>query len=315
MTRAGRRRMLAAVVIGPLLAVAIFLAATWAPDRPVASLMARWAQPPSQFVDVLGMNVHLRDEGPREDPMPIVLLHGTSASLHTWEGWARALRPTRRVIRLDLPGFGLTGPRPDQRYDLESYTAFMRALFDRLGVQSCVLGGNSFGGNLAWKTALVDARVRKLVLVDAGGYPNPNARLPLGFRLASTPIIKRFVAYSLPRSVVERSVRSVYGDPSKVTPELVDLYFDLAVREGNRAAVVKRFEQARATAHEEVAAVGVPTLIVWGGRDELVTPEFAARFHRDIRGSELVIFDELGHVPHEEAPETTVAPVVAFVAR
>ena len=59
---------------------------TWAPDKPVDALKERWAQPPSQFVGVQGMQVHLRDEGPRDDPNPIVLLHGTSASLHTWEG-------------------------------------------------------------------------------------------------------------------------------------------------------------------------------------------------------------------------------------
>ena len=63
--------------------------ATWAPDRTVQDLSARWAGAPSKFVPVLGMDVHFRDEGPRDDPLPIVLLHGTSASLHTWDGWWR----------------------------------------------------------------------------------------------------------------------------------------------------------------------------------------------------------------------------------
>src|SRR5512137_513167 len=88
------------------------LALTWEPDRPVEALRARWAGPPSRFMDVEGQPVHYRDEGPRDDPAPIVLLHGTSASLHTWDGWAAALRGERRVVRMDLPGFGLTGPEP-----------------------------------------------------------------------------------------------------------------------------------------------------------------------------------------------------------
>jgi pimeloyl-ACP methyl ester carboxylesterase len=101
-----------------LLALAFLLAAatvlmvafTWAPDRPVAELTGRWAPPPSTFIDVKGLKVHVRDEGPRSDPAPIVLIHGTSASLHTWEGWVAALKGQRRVITMDLPGFGLIGP-------------------------------------------------------------------------------------------------------------------------------------------------------------------------------------------------------------
>lgn len=294
-------------------AVVVFMAATWAPDRPVESLKARWAPLPSTFVSLQGMSVHVRDEGPRDDLTPIILLHGTSASLHTWEGWAGALRDKHRVIRFDMPGFGLTGPHPEGRYNAEAYTSFVRAMLDQLGIRGCVIAGNSFGAFVAWKTALADSRVRKLVLVDAAGYPNPNAKRPLGFKLAMTPVLNQVVAYSLPRSVIEKSLQNVYGDPSKVTPELVDLYYDVAVREGNRAALVKRFEQATYESSDEIAHIAVPTLILWGGRDRLIAPEFADRFHHDIKNSELVLFDSLGHVPHEEDPRATVAPVVAFV--
>jgi hypothetical protein len=100
------QRLLGLLLMATALAVALFRA----PDRPVQTLVARWAPPPSDFVDVKGQIVHLRDQGPRNDPLPIVLIHGTSASLHTWEGWVRALRTQRRVITFDLPGFGLTGP-------------------------------------------------------------------------------------------------------------------------------------------------------------------------------------------------------------
>jgi pimeloyl-ACP methyl ester carboxylesterase len=308
------KKRIALAVLGVLVVViSFFLAATWAPDVPVEALKPRWAPPPSTFVEVNGMNVHLRDEGPRDDAMPIVLLHGTSASLHTWEGWTRALRDQRRVIRLDMPGFGLTGPHPRELYTGAAYVAFMRAVFDKLAIEKCALGGNSFGGYVAWKTAVADSRVQRLILVDSGGYPNPTAKMPLGFRLAKTPVINRLAKYSLPRSLVENSLRNVYGDSSKVTPELIDLYYDLAVREGNRAALVKRFEQARYGDDDDIRKVNVPTLILWGGRDRLIPPEHAARFDQDIPNSEFVIFDALGHVPHEEDPEATVAPVLQFL--
>ena len=81
-----------------VVAVLLYAAVYWQPDRPVGALVERWAQPPSYFLPLDGMSVHLRDEGDRLDPLPILLLHGTSASLHTWDGWTRALLPVALVI-------------------------------------------------------------------------------------------------------------------------------------------------------------------------------------------------------------------------
>jgi pimeloyl-ACP methyl ester carboxylesterase len=303
-----------------LLAAALFFAVagvvlTWAPDRPVDALKARWAPPPSQFIAVQGMQVHLRDEGPRDDPEPLVLLHGTSASLHTWEGWAAALRGQRRVIRFDLPGFALTGPQPQDDYSIDAYVRFVAALLDQLGVrQRVVLAGNSLGGQIAWSFAAAQPqRVARLVLVDAAGYPFESASVPIGFRIARLPLLAPLMQHTLPRGLVERSVRSVYGDPAKVTPELVDLYYDMALREGNRRALGLRMGQRLAVQPERIATLRLPTLILWGGRDRLIPPDNARRFARDIAGSRLVLFDELGHVPQEEDPARTVAALQAFL--
>ncbi len=309
-------RVLGALLALLLVVVGVGVALTWAPDRPLDALVARWAPPPSQFVEVKGMKVHLRDEGPRDDPAPIVLLHGTSASLHTWEGWATALRPTRRVIRFDLPGFGLTGPSPDGVYAIESYVAFVVAVLDHLHVQRCVIGGNSFGGHVSLAVTLAHpARVTRLILVDAAGYPSEVKSMPLGFRLARTPVLNRLASVSLPRRLIESSLRNVYGDPAKVTPELVDLYFALAVRAGNRKALVARFEQAPSgPLAARFGEIRVPTLVLWGGRDRLIPPSHGARFEKDIAGSKLVTFDDLGHVPQEEGPDRTVSAVQAFLS-
>jgi pimeloyl-ACP methyl ester carboxylesterase len=306
--------LLAALVFFVLLGIVL----TWRNDKPVEELKARWAGPPSQFVAVAGMQIHVRDEGPRDDPAPIVLLHGTSASLHTWDGWAQALRGQRRVIRLDLPGFALTGPSPANDYSLEAYVQVVTALLDQMGVRRFVVGGNSLGGGIAWSLAhALPQRVDRLILVDASGYPPESGttrlNIPLGFRVANMPVLKHLVRYTLPRGVVEQSVRSVYGHPEKVTPELVDLYMDMALREGNRAALVRRIEQGYTGKSENLKTLTMPTLILWGGKDGLVPPEFALRFERDIKGSKLVMFDDLGHVPQEEDPARTVAEVKRFL--
>ena len=309
-------RILGAVGAALALLVAGYVALNWAPDRTVEELRARWAAPPSEFIELNGLRVHVRDEGRRDDPVPIVLLHGTSDSLHTWSGWVRALEKDRRVIRVDMPGFGLTGPTPDGDYSIEAYTRFAIAVLDHYGLDHSVLGGNSFGGWVAWETALAaPGRVDALVLVDAAGYAFESRSVPIGFRVAKIPVLNRLVDSVLPRSLVESSVRSVYGDPSRVTPELVDRYYELTLREGNRAALVQRFSQAPLGLNESrIREVRVPTLILWGGRDGLIPVEYGGLFNRDIAGSQLVVFDDLGHVPQEEDPARTVAAVRSFLA-
>lgn len=307
---------LLAVLLLTVLGTGVFIAATWAPDKSVEELSARWAPAPSTFVDVNGLRVHLRDEGPRDDAVPVVLLHGTSASLHTWDGWAAELSKTRRVIRFDMPGFGLTGPAVDNDYRLEAYVELVRSVLDTMGVQSCVLAGNSLGGRVAWGVAVAHPeRVQKLILVDSGGY-RFNGSLPIGFRVAEIPVLNRIMEVTLPRFMVESSVRNVYGDPARVTPELVDRYYDLTLRAGNRAALRERFAQQDLASDfsEQIRTIRQPTLILWGARDALLVPADAERFHRDIPGSRLVMFDALGHVPQEEDPAATLVPVREFLA-
>lgn len=289
---------------------------SWAPDQSVGQLKSRWAQPPSTFIEIEGLQVHMRDEGPRDDPAPILLLHGTSASLHTWDGWVDGLKTSRRVIRLDLPAFGLTGPFTDGDYSVEHYAKFIHAFLDRLGIARCVLAGNSLGGQIALVTTLAKpARVDRLILIASAGYPLSPSSIPLGFRIAFLPVINKIARVTLPRSIVEDSVRSVYGDPARVTPELVDRYFDLTLREGNRQALAERLKLVPFDAiTKRIPEIKVPTLILWGGRDRLILPEAGQRFAKDIAGSRLVVFDELGHVPHEEDPPRTLAVMKVFLA-
>ncbi|HXD07727.1 MAG TPA: alpha/beta fold hydrolase, partial [Burkholderiaceae bacterium] len=166
-------KTLSRFVVGALVIVLVVsgaaVLASWEPDRSVEVLTPRWAQPPSQFIAVDGMQVHYRDEGPRDDPAPLVLIHGTAASLHTWQGWVAALRQDKRVITFDLPGFGLTGPFTGE-YATDDYRAdtlarFTLDLLDALHVPRFAIGGNSLGGEVAWRVAtLAPARVERLIL-------------------------------------------------------------------------------------------------------------------------------------------------------
>lgn len=298
-----------------LMLSALALTLSRAPDRAVETLVARWAPPPSDFVEVKGQVVHFRDEGPRDDPLPVVLVHGTSASLHTWEGWVKALKGQRRVITMDLPAFGLTGPNASGDYRVDTYAHFVLDLLGQLQVRRFVIGGNSLGGDIAWHTALLAPdRAERLILVDAGGLPFEPESVPLGWHIARIPALSWLLEEVLPRALVAQGLAGAYGHPDRITADLVDRYFELTLRQGNRRALGDRLRQMEHGADAaRVKTLALPTLILWGGRDHIIPPAAAQRFHADIAGSRLVMFDDLGHVPHEEDPARTIVPVREFL--
>ena len=287
----------------------------WTPDRSVAELAARWAQPPSQFIKLDGMDVHVRDEGPRSANPPIVLLHGTGNSLHTWDPWAQELAKEHRVVRLDRPGFGLTGPNPSGDYTMDYYVGFMRRFLDVMEIDRCVLVGNSAGGRVAWRFALAEpARVDRLVLIAAAGYPRTTKRA-LGFRIAMSPL-GSLVLHVLPKSSMANSVRRTYGDPDKVTDEVLDRTYEVFLRKGVRDALGSALRQGDAVEDSaRIKDIAVPTLIVWGSKDSVLPLADAGRFAADIGGSKLVVLPGVGHLPQEEAPHESLAAFRAFYQR
>lgn len=298
-----------------LLALFIYIQSQKVSDKPVTALKEKWAHPPSTFINIDGMDIHIRDEGPRDAAETIVLLHGTGASLHTWNGWTKALSQTHRVIRFDLPAFGLTGPDPGNDYSIERYAEVVIHVLDALNIERVVLGGNSLGGYIAWATAVLHKeRVSKLILVDASGYPYQAESVPLAFKVSQSKIAKTVLHNFLPKWLVARSVKNVYGNPEAVSDEIIERYYQLTLREGNRAALAERFVQTKpGPLANRVPDIGVPALILWGAKDRLIPVKFAHRFNNEISHSELIIFDQLGHVPQEESPALTVEPVMTFL--
>ncbi|MEL6950586.1 MAG: alpha/beta fold hydrolase [Pseudomonadota bacterium] len=299
--------------------VALFLAATavvviaYVPDRSVAEL-AHWQTPASRFVDVDGMRVHYRREGPADAPT-LVLLHGTAASLHTWDGSVEALSTDFDVVRMDLPGFGLTGPHVRADYRIASYADFVEDVVDALGLETFALAGNSLGGNISWQFAATrPERVSSLILLDPSGLPPESAREPsLVFRLASTPVLRNILTLFAPNALYEDSLLEVYADDSKVTPELIRRYRELSLREGNRQAFVDRTLQYETSDPRRLEDIVAPTLILWGAEDVWIPVEDAARFDAGIADSRVIIYPDLGHIPMEEAPARTAADARAFL--
>jgi pimeloyl-ACP methyl ester carboxylesterase len=300
-------------VLGALvLLLAVGYVSRWRADIPLDVLKARWAGGSSRFLAVDGMEVHVRDEG---SGPPLVLLHGTSSSLHTWDGWAEPLREGHRVVRFDLPAFGLTGPSPTRDYSIDAYVAVVDHVTTQLGLGRFVLGGNSLGGGIAWAYALAHPdRVRGLILVDALGYPLRGAALPIAFRMARWPILPSLLTHLDPRRLVENGVRTSYGDPSRIQPDVVARYYELTLRAGNRAAFLDRMRAPRRDDSARIRELRLPTVILWGANDRLIPVEAARSFARDIPGSQMIVYDGLGHIPMEEDPARTAADVQRFLS-
>ena len=306
------RRVLSWVLAA--LAVLLLGVGVWlhAPDKPRAALEARYAQPPSQFIDVLGLRLHVRDTGPR-DAAAVLLVHGFGSSLHTWEEVAQGLAATRLVIRLDLPGFGLTGPDLTGDYSDARAHAVLLALLDRLGVAQADVVGSSMGGRIAWSLAAAHpARVRRLVLMAPDGFASPGR--PYGAVPQRKPLVAYVLPWTLPEPLLRRMLRSTYGDPSRMTEEVVARTRDMLLAPGVRTAILDRMKDSGITPPEErLRSIAAPTLLLWGDRDRAIPISHAADYQRELRDVRLVALPGIGHVPMEEAPRETLAALRAFL--
>jgi len=287
-----------------LLATLAYCVVFFKPGLSTEQMAAQWAPAPSQFVDVNGVRVHVRDLGPRDDPHPIVMIHGTDSGMTAWFAWADVLQKRRRVILMDLPGFGLSGTLADGQEGSAAYARFMLALLDQLGVRQCSLVGHAFGGEVAWQTVyLAPDRFTRLTLIAPDGYPIEPWRVPIDEQLATAPMVNWLNLFTRSRWVVERGVEDRFADLNKITPEVVDRYFALPLHEGNRRAQRARLERNLfSSPTSRLASLHLPTLIIWGELDKQSPSEQAYWFGRDVVGSNVLVIDNIGHVPQEEDP-------------
>lgn len=285
-------------------------------DIPVNKLKEVYATSPSAFITVDSMDVHYRDEGNPSDSIPIVLIHGTGASLHTFNDWTSVLKKEHRVLRMDIPAFGLTGPFPNRDYSIEHYVEFLAHFLKAKKIKKCVLAGNSLGGRIAWNFTLKHPKmVHKLILIDASGYPSESKSIPIAFKVAGIPILNKLLTFITPRFMVTSSVKNVYADKTKITEKLVDRYYKMTLRAGNRQALVDRISAINnnKNTYLQINTIQQPTLVLWGAQDLLVPLSNAHRFHKDLPNSSLVILKNVGHVPMEESPTESLAAFTAFL--
>jgi pimeloyl-ACP methyl ester carboxylesterase len=284
---------------------------------------ARYLSPSSQFLMMdNGSKIHYRDEGNRRGE-PVVLLHGSSASLHTWEPWVDILGDEFRIISLDLPGHGLTGSVPDNDYTTGANISVLDAVTEHLQLYEFVLGGNSMGGQVSWRYTLTHPdKVKALILVDAAGPQewwsqnvDDDVEAPLVFELLTKPWFRAIATRLDTYYLVKWGVEAAYNNSPVVTDELIMRYYELALRKGTREATLKRFTGFSQDIDEtfDLSLVTQPTLIIWGEEDSFISIDMADRFKQALPNSTLVTFPGVGHIPMEEAPEKSADAVRVFL--
>lgn len=299
-----RKRLLIAII----LLVVGYLSVT--PDLPLDFLKNKYAAAPSKFMALNELRIHYRDEGTGD---AIVLVHGTGASLHTWNAWAQELSQTHRVIRLDLPAYGLTGKDPKKRYSSKDYVDLIDAFLKELNVNQFHLAGNSLGGLVSWLYASYHPdKVQKLILIDPSGFPSKKS--PMVISLAKTPGINMLIRYVTPKAFIKKNLKEVYYNPDLISTQILDRYYELTLAPGNRTAFIDRAKIEREDYTDRLGLITNPTLILWGAEDAWIPLKNAYRFEEKIATSTVVVMKETGHLPMEEKPAKSLAITLDFLS-
>lgn len=289
------------------------------PDTDRDEMIAKYGGKDALFADGAGgMRVHWRDDGCR-DCAAIIFVHGSNASLQTWAPMVDELGGEYRIISLDQPGHGLTGPHPRDDYSAAGMFEALDAVANAARLDHFYLAGNSMGGWVAWRYALAHPeRVDGLILIDSAGAPlregETPPRLNIGFRLLRNPLARPFAEQITPRSLVRKSLLESVAVDTIVTEEMIDRYWELLRFPGNRRAASIRSTTDREAAYAgRLHQIEQPSLILWGAQDQLVYATAAQTFNERMPNAEVVIFENVGHLPMEEAPEATANAIRRFL--
>ncbi len=310
-----------------LLVFLLILGAGWfllqTPDIDRDLLIERYGGPPSFFLrHANGVDVHIRDTQDQNQSLPVLLLlHGSNASLHTWEELVDRLKGDMRLIRIDLPGHGLTGPVVGEPYGYDDMANFALSVMDALDVQRFSVAGNSMGGGVALAMAAhPPERIERLLLIDSvgaelGDRVREKTDRPLVFQYASNPIFSFIAQRITPRSLVHEGLMKSFTDPDFVNEDMVNRYWELARYPGSRAATMQRFAlySERGKPKFEFDQIKHPVMVIWGEEDGLIPVASAEFFQERLDVTQVLLLPNVGHLPQEEAVDEVAAAILRFM--
>lgn len=276
-------------------------------DIPLDKIKPKHTDDTSKFITIDKMEVHYKEEGQGK---ALVLLHDAGSSLKIWDNWMPFLTAHFRVIRLDLPGFGLTSASRRFNYKIDSYIYFIKKFTTALGLglETFNIGGSGFGGHIAWQyTLLHQHKVVKLLLINAQGYTTKNS-LSL-FQFDEKSGFGRFsLRWRGTRKMVDKHLKKILGNQSIINSELIEQTQDFLLCEGIRKSLVTLSKIEIKDRHKRLPQLTTPTLIQWGSKVEKV------KFDKDLPNAHLELYKGIGLLPMIELPEQTAKDVIQFLS-
>jgi pimeloyl-ACP methyl ester carboxylesterase len=264
-------------------------------------------------------------------PRPAVLfVHGLGGESLDWIDVAVPLRDLFDCFALDLPGFAHSPP-PDGDLSLDGLASAVAEVARTIN-RPVHLAGNSLGGTMAVRVAAEHPELVASLTLVAPALPDLRPRvgsvqLLIGLVPLLGPAIVKKIINADPEWMAKRIYALCYGNPRAVSPqrharELATLrqrasldYSSMVYREALRATVMSYLDRGPRRPWQQAAAVDVPSLVISGGRDRLVSPRVAARAKRTLRDVELLRLPTAGHVAHLEDPAAVAAAMRAFLSR
>ena len=283
----------------------------WTPDLDRTELQKRYGYATAQIVELDGLKVHYKETGPPDAPV-LLLLHGFGSSLQTWDEWSLKLDVKYRVIRLDLPGFGLTGASPSNDYSEENDVATLTHFADQLGLKKFSVIGHSMGGKMAWSLAASQPeRVQALVLMAPDGFPEAK---DIGSKPYEVPAVMGLIQHFLPKYFVKKSIEPAFVDAGALNDALVSRYYDMLRAPGVRGAILARSNQTIYTDPvPRLQKIKAPTLLIWGEQDQMIPSSNAQSYAGVLLNSTTILVPKLGHLLQEEQPEKGLTAVIQFL--
>jgi len=283
---------------------------------PSEYIINKYKEADSKFINWRGAKLHYTDTG---SGFPIIMIHGFGGSFKDFKDLDSLMNHEYRIIRVDVPGFGLSefpGEATAATNFTQVYNEYFDFLIDTLHLDSFYLMGNSLGGMMSWSLALrYPDKIKKLVLFNSAGYDMDEVEKTANVKRFQNPFIKVALKRGVPYFMTERGVNRVFYNKNGVNEAKIQRMNDFWNKEGALNQIISMANSKNYLDEKDIKNITVPTLIIWGTKDVIVQPKYAERFHQDIKGSELIVYDACGHVPMIEYPEKVYKDVSTFLKK
>ena len=294
-------------------------------DIPKENVIAKHAKGASEFIELKdGSLIHVRDEG-NKNGSTLVLIHGFNGSLFNFESMNKFLLDDFRIISLDLPAHGLTGPVNSDDYSIDGFIRVINEVLEIKNINEFFLAGHSMGGRVVWDYTIdYPEEVSGLLIIGSAflaseeeykEFQSENAP-PIAFKLLEIPFFRQMLGYITPRFIVTQAAYQTVYNQNIITEELIDQFHEIILLEGSREAIgnlIVNNEKDFVTNPKLLQNIKVPTLILHGEEDNLVDVRFNRHFLENIPNISLILYPKVGHMPPMEIPEIIAEDIKNFI--